>query len=941
MKAEKWNQLKELFSAALERDPGQRSAFLLEACGRDDALRAEVESLLSSYGHADSFIERPAGEATLDTPGETPVGQRIGSYQVIREIGTGGMAVVYLAVRADDQYRKRVAIKLVKKGLDLEEIPRRFRNERQTLAALDHPNIVKLLDGGSTQEGLPYLVMDYVEGMPITEYGDSRRLSINERLELFRTVCGAVHYAHQNLVIHRDLKPGNILVTAGGVPKLLDFGIAKLLNPEVSAQTVLVTQADQRLMTPEYASPEQVRSQPITTATDVYSLGVLLYELLTGHRPYRLKDQSLREIEWAICEVEPEKPSSVVTHGSHIPSAEGSADSRLKPALVSQIREGRPEKLRRRLLGDLDNVVLMALRKEPQRRYASVEQLSQDIRRHLEGLPVAARPATLRYRASKFVRRHPAGVAAAAAVLLILLAGMVITTREARIARTEKARAERRFNDVRHLANSFLFEFHDAIKNLSGATPARRLVVAKALEYLNGLAGEASGDPALQAELAEAYLKVGDVQGNPYIGNLGDTPGALESYGKALDIAEKLAHDSPKNDSASHLVARSQKAIGEVLALSGQPAKAAEVLRQAIPSLERLFANKPSDVEVQLDLADCYNSLGDALGSKSALNLGDKAGAAENFQKALVIYQRLAATDRNNPRVLPGLAVAEEKIGETREADGAMPDAGDWYGKALSIYENLITADTANARRRKDYGAVLGRRGMVRQAMGDKPGALKDLLGMLEIDEALSNADPQNMQLREALWVPYAQVGDLMDVMGDKAGTLRNYRKALAIMQDLVQKNPTNLQLQAKLSDSLLGLGVLLVRNGNEVEGAAMISRGLQISKGFADRPEATARNLNDYALNLLNCDPGAPCDGAAALPYAKRAVEMTKGNDPDYLDSLAAAYFKTGEAAKAVDTEQQALLLLPPATPQTAGSSARKQYEANLAKFKKALHKQ
>ena len=264
-------------------------------------MRAEVESLLSSYSRADSFIEKPAGETTQDasTQDASPValvGQRIGPYKLICEIAHGGMATVYLALRADDQYRKRVAIKLVKKGVDLDEIPRRFRNERQTLAALDHPNIVKLLDGGSTPEGSPYLVMDYVQGMPITDYCDSRRLSITERLELFRMVCGAVHYAHQNLVIHRDLKPGNIFVTTDGVPKLLDFGIAKLLNPEFSAQSLLVTEADRRLMTPEYASPEQVRGQPVTTATDVYSLGVLLYELLTGHRPYRLKNRTLQEI---------------------------------------------------------------------------------------------------------------------------------------------------------------------------------------------------------------------------------------------------------------------------------------------------------------------------------------------------------------------------------------------------------------------------------------------------------------------------------------------------------------------------------------------------------------------------------------------------------------------------------------------------------------------
>lgn len=665
MEAQKWGRIKELFNSALEREPNQRTAFLREACRADDALRAEVESLLSSYNQPNSFIEKPPAESTLDPSAETLTGRRIGSYQVIREIGSGGMAVVYLAVRADDQYRKRVAIKLVKKGLDLDEIPRRFRNERQTLAALDHPNIVRLLDGGSTEEGLPYLVMDYVEGMPITEYCDSRRLSITERLELFRLVCAAVHYAHQNLVIHRDLKPGNILVTAEGVPKLLDFGIAKLLNPEFSAQTLLVTQADRRLMTPEYASPEQVRGLPVTTATDVYSLGVLLYELLTGHRPYRLKDQTLQEIERVICEVEPQRPSTVVTHAAEVLSPEGITQTGLTPELVSQSREGRPEKLRRRLLGDLDNVVLMALRKEPQRRYASVEQFSQDIRRHLEGLPVTARPATLGYRASKFMHRHKVGVSAAAMVLLILIAGIVATAREARIARAERARAERRFNDVRQLADSFLFEFHDAIQDLPGTTPARKLVVRKALEYLDSLAREAAEDRALQNDLAQAYTKVGDVQGYPYRPNLGDLAGALESYRKALTITELLSRSDPKDDAATRLLAQNNERIGLVVGQMGQPNEAVDSLRKAQAIYERLSSAHPENLEARLDLATCNNSLGDSLGHDSFLNLGNISAAMDNYRRSLAIGESVVATDPKNRRAHRTIAIAYSKIGDS------------------------------------------------------------------------------------------------------------------------------------------------------------------------------------------------------------------------------------------------------------------------------------
>ena len=313
------------------------------------------------------------------------------------------MGVVYLAVRADDHYQKRVAIKLVQHGLYTGAILHRFRTERQILASLDHPNIARLLDGGTTTDGRPYLVMEYVEGLPIDVYCDRHKLSISERLRLFRTVCAAVHYAHQNLVIHRDLKPSNILVSTDGVPKLLDFGIAKLLNPELSAPSLVFTESGLQLLTPEYASPEQVRGEPLTTASDVYALGVLLYELLTGHQPYRLTSRRRQDLERVICEVDPLKPSTAISRSDADTETDGTGQR--TPATVSQTREGQPEKLRRRLTGDLDNIVLMALRKEPQRRYGSAEHLAEDLRRHLEGLPVMARPQTFGYRSAKFIRR--------------------------------------------------------------------------------------------------------------------------------------------------------------------------------------------------------------------------------------------------------------------------------------------------------------------------------------------------------------------------------------------------------------------------------------------------------------------------------------------------------------------------------------------------------
>jgi serine/threonine protein kinase/tetratricopeptide (TPR) repeat protein len=425
MDPERWRRLEEVFQAALDCEPRQRAALVDEAAGGDRLLRQEVLSLLAAHDR-ETFTSAPAFEDAMRVLEATSpsAGWRIGPYEVVQEIGRGGMGRVYLAARADETFDKLVAIKVIPRGLDSDEAIHRFRSERQILATLEHPNITRLLDGGTTDDGLPYIVMELVDGQPIDEYCQARDLSILERLQLFQQVCAAVRYAHQNLVIHRDIKPRNVLVTEDGVPRLLDFGIAKLLDPTTAPSPGTV--AALRPLTPDFASPEQVRGEPMTTASDVYSLGVLLYVLLTGRRPYRGPMSSPAEIEQAICEEEPEKPSvSVPDDSPHV-------------------------KFRRRLEGDLDTIVLMALRKEPQRRYASVDQLSNDIGRHLANLPVVARRDTRRYRTAKFVRRNKIAVAAAGVVFVAVAGGVAATiwqsrvvARERDIARLEQAKAKR------------------------------------------------------------------------------------------------------------------------------------------------------------------------------------------------------------------------------------------------------------------------------------------------------------------------------------------------------------------------------------------------------------------------------------------------------------------------------------------------------------------
>jgi serine/threonine protein kinase len=390
---ERWKKVEDVFESALQRPPSERAAFLEAACEGDQFLRNQVETLLLSLERAGNFMEASAlGVNLSDTVvEETPsvIGQRFGSYKIVKEIGRGGMGSVYLATRADDEFQKRVAIKLIRRGMDTDFIIKRFRNERQILASLDHPHIARLLDGGTTDDGLPYFVMEYVEGAPLYRYCDSKKLSVLDRLRIFRRVCSAVHYAHLNHVIHRDLKPSNILVTADGTPKLLDFGIAKLLNPELAFAPLDPTTAAVRLMTPEYASPEQVRGEPLTAASDVYALGVMLYELLTDHRPYRLKSHLAHELARVICEAEPDLPS-VAVNSIEVIGVDSDEPIEITPTTVSQARSTTPEQLKRELSGSLDNIVLKAMAKDVSKRYRSVEEFSEDIRRYLEGHPVVA-----------------------------------------------------------------------------------------------------------------------------------------------------------------------------------------------------------------------------------------------------------------------------------------------------------------------------------------------------------------------------------------------------------------------------------------------------------------------------------------------------------------------------------------------------------------------
>src|SRR5262249_35654860 len=400
MTPERWQKVEEIFQAALDLLPEERNRYVSDACAEDSDLKRDVESLLLQYDSAGELLEQPVyGNTELSmfesfVEDEDPmIGRRLGSYRIEREIGRGGMGAVYEASRADNEFNKRAAIKLVKRGMDTDFILRRFRKERQILAALDHPHIGGLLDGGTTDDGLPYFVMEFIEGQPLYSYCDTHQLNITERLKLFRSICDAVHYAHQKQVVHRDIKPSNVLVTSEGVPKLLDFGIAKLLNPELAGDiTHDPTATAMRLVTPQYAFPEQGHGAPTTPTTDVYSLGVLLYELLSGHRPYRLRNRAPHEIARVICEDAPTPPSICVGRKEDLLPNLYSGDEATTLQLIYTARATNLESLRRELSGDLDSIVMQALRKEPEWRYQTAAQLRDDITRYLEGRPVSDLP---------------------------------------------------------------------------------------------------------------------------------------------------------------------------------------------------------------------------------------------------------------------------------------------------------------------------------------------------------------------------------------------------------------------------------------------------------------------------------------------------------------------------------------------------------------------
>ncbi|HJQ22897.1 MAG TPA: serine/threonine-protein kinase [Blastocatellia bacterium] len=833
MTPERWRQAKALLEAALARDPDGRAAWLADACKEDALLREEVESLIASYEEDRDFMEAPAVASAPSLGGAAPApeGRMVGPYRLIREIGHGGMGTVFMAARADDQYRKRVAIKLVRRGMDSEQILARFRNERQILASLDHPNIARLLDGGTTDDGLPYFVMEYIEGQPIDRFCDEQRLSTTERLRLFRTACSAVHFAHQNLVVHRDLKPSNILVTPDGVPKLLDFGIAKLLKPELYAQTLTPTVTTLRPMTPDYASPEQVKGLPITTASDVYSLGVLLYELLSGHRPYQLKSYTPVEIEKVICGQEPERPSAAIGRTVTTQSADGMTGT-LTPEIVSRPREGQPERLRRKLKGDLDNIILMAMRKEPGRRYTSVEQFSEDLRRHLEGLPVIARKDTFAYRAGKFVTRNKVAVGVALAFVLLVAVSLVVIVRQSVRAARERDKAQQ--------VSQFLteiFKFSDPNEARGRAVTARE-ILDKGAERIER---ELQGQPEVQATLMDTIGLV--------YGSLGLYDSALPLLEKSLQIRRDLFGEENLE------VAKSLNDLGWMLAEKRNITEAEPRLREALALRRKLLGNE------HVDTAESLNLLALALYEK-----GDLPPVEALQREALAIRRK---------RLGEHMSVAQSlnNLGLTLQSEGDYQAAEPLYREAIAMAHKLF-GDTAPG-----LGTYLNNLGLLKLNQGDYAAAEPLFREALAMDRKLLGSE------HPSIAVALNNLAETLREQSNYAAAEPLYREAIAIDRKLIGEESSIVAIFTN------NLARLLYEKGDSAASGQLARQALAtLRKTLGDEHQRTARCLT--LLAQMSQEKG---DAATAEQLLRQSLEVLRKSYPQGHPNIAPTLIELG----------------------------------------------
>ncbi|MCH8251533.1 MAG: serine/threonine protein kinase [Planctomycetes bacterium] len=933
MDPDRWTQIKEIFDAATRCESNRRTVLLDRSCGGDAELRAAVESLLGATDAPPGFLEPPIEGGAVNLAVEAaqilPVGRRIGPYEVTGVIASGGMGTVYRGVRADGAFDREVAVKVIKPGMATEDMLRRFRREQQALADLDHPYIARLLDGGTTDgepDGDPYLVMEYIDGVPINRYCDEHGLSVAERLALFRNVCSAVHYAHQNLLVHRDLKPTNILVTQSGEPKLLDFGIAKLLSGRTGDRATDPTRTGPPLMTPQYASPEQVRGDPVTTAGDVYSLGVILYELLTGHLPYDLTDKRPGEVERIITEFAPDPPSTTVSRSA---SDHGPARSKpgAPPVDVMATHRLSPERLCRSLRGDLDRLVLAAMHKDPARRYASAEQLSDDIRCFLEGLPVRAQRDTLEYRTRKFIQRHKAGVAVATFVILSLVLGFGLATAGFISARAAREEALNQAARVKVEAERARFEADKArearlqAERVSGFLQGM-LTVADLRDKQSDLTVRDMLDKAasrVDTELAaetEVRAAIHATIGRSYYA-MGLFPQAETHLGAAHKAYLEASAADPKT------IAPILRELGNAVSANGHYAQAETLLREALSLSETIRGDR------RLDVAKVEESLAAVLFLE-----GELPEAQALAQKSLDTMIAIHTTQHED------VAEAMDTLSSVHLKKGTFQEAEDLSRQALSIRRAILDSDhPAIPAGLNNLALVLELKGEFTQALALHREAL-DLLRIRLGDEhpfvaysltnqagvlaALGDNDEAAARYREALRIfrvvddPRAAqaaggLGALMSNIGDYETAETLQREALAVRREHLGNS------HFYVAKSLLELGKLMHLKGDFPAAETYLREALGIVRSNRGDDHWTVAVCLETLATVI-ADRGDP---SAAEVMIHQALEIQRRSSaPEhprigkFLGSLGAILLQRGQLAAAESELTKSLQILRGALP-------------------------
>ncbi len=896
-----FHQAEEIFQKALESPEAQRAATVATLCGDNTALLREIQSLLKAHAQEESATassKLEAGKGGI----ETWSGRKsIGPYEIDRLIGHGGMSAVYLAHRADGQFEQQVALKLIDMPFVTSLFQERFRQERQILATLSHPNIARMLDGGVSQDGELYLVMEYINGSSIQKYCAEHALPVRGRIELFLSVCLAVRFAHQNLVVHRDLKPDNILVQEDGTAKLLDFGTARLLTPLDSTAESELTRHGMHSFTPQYASPEQVKGAPISTASDIYSLGVLLYLLLAGAPPYELKSGTTDEMIRVICEEQPPKPSTK--------AAKGAVDA------------------------DLDAIVLKALRKEPPQRYSSVDQLIADLQAYLDGQPVIAHQGSFRYFAVKFVRRNRRAIIAAALLGASILTGMAGILWQSRIAQRQRTIAEARAEDLRKLSNQLLSEIDEAIQKIPGSTAAQRLLVSTIAEHLDRAAKDASGDLQMKLDLANAYTRLGNIQGNPYDQNIGDTQGAVASLNKAIVHASALVSGQPDHAPSQQALAWAKQSQSEVLFGIGRTPEAVTMMRDAASIYEKLALAPGTRTEDLFKAATAYGGLGDELGQAGVASMGDPAGALAAFRKSMEMDARILQSNPTFVHALRGTAVNRMKIANIESETDPQAALKD-YREALKGIEALPPDVRKTVSIVRIEASILRKAGLALKETGRYQDALSFMEKSRLLTEPYVKADPNDIRALNDFQAVMENEAECYedraerifaegnrDRNADAAEVLRVLTKVQTISEKLLQAQPDNISRKSTMGLLLIRISLQQRRLQQTDQAQHLAARGVSLLKSVGKQADAQASDLDAVATGLTIVEPGQLRDADLALECARLIVESSHHVKPGFLLTLARAYHAAGQPEMARRAAKEGLALLPGSPTYTTGS--------------------